>query len=263
MSIQRINAMIIRYMYVWFRSIERFMWSFGWPFLDLIIWGITSSYLQKQSITSFSIVTFILGGVIFWNILWRAQNEMSVNFLEEAWNHNLINIFSSPLKISEYLISAIILNLIKLIVTVTTLTVSAFVLYKFNFYTTFGWHIPFLLINLLLIGWSAGIFINALLLRYGWSLSELAWAIVFVLQPFSCVFYPREALPVWAQKISLILPSSYVFEEMRSILFSGNINWFNLYLSFGLNLVYLVLSIKFFYYMYDRARDLGKLVKLN
>jgi ABC-2 type transport system permease protein len=263
MSSQRIIGIVIRHLYIWPRSLERLMWNFGWPFLDLIIWGLASSYLQKNLALSFSIVTFFLGGVIFWNILWRAQNEVAVNFLDEAWNHNLINIFSTPLKSSEFLLGMVIINLLKLVFTVGSLTLGGFIIYKFNFFSSFGFFIPFLLLNLLLIGWSVGFFVIGLILRFGWSVSEMAWAIAFLIQPFSCVFYPITALPSWGQKIALTFPSSYVFEEMRRILFKGEVVWNNLLISFFLNILYLVLSLLFFRFMFEKAREHGRLVKLN
>lgn len=263
MNKTRIFAMVIRHLYIWPRTLERLMWNFGWPFLDLIIWGLTMSYLQRVSLATVSMVTFILGGVILWTILWRAQNEVAVNFLDEAWNHNLINIFSSPLKPGEFLISMLIINSIKLFFTITSLTIAAFIFYKFNFISSFGIYLPILLLNLLLIGWIVGFFVIGIILRFGFSVAELAWAIAFIVQPFSCVFYPLSSLPLWAQKIALLLPSSYVFEEMRRILFTGGVNWNNLFISFSLNIFWLILSLWFFRLMFENARIHGRLVKLN
>jgi hypothetical protein len=89
MNSQRIIAIVIRHLYIWPRSFERWMGALGWPFFDLVIWGLTISYLQKYSQASFSLLTFMLGGLIFWTIVWRVQNDISVNFLDEAWNKNL------------------------------------------------------------------------------------------------------------------------------------------------------------------------------
>lgn len=263
MNKNRILAIIIRHLYIWPRSLERLTGTFGWPLLDLVIWGLMSSYLNKSLILNVSLVTIFLGGLIFWTFTWRTQNDVSVNFLDEAWNKNLINLFASPLTAGEFLVAMIGLSIVKLTFTAISLFIGAFILYHFNFIGTFGLYTPLLMINLLLFGWSYGFLVNGLILRFGYSVQELAWVFIGLIQPFSCVFYPLSALPDWAQKIALILPTTYVFEEMRRILFTGQINWINLLISFSLNLVYLILGLIFFRLMYEKAREYGRLVKLN
>lgn len=263
MNRHRIFAIVMRHLYIWPRSLERLTWNFGWPFLDLVIWGLTMNYIQKTSQSTLSLINLMLGAIIFWTIVHRAQNEVSTNFLDEAWNRNLINIFSSPLTKYEFLIATVILNCIKLFFTLTSLTLGAYLFYKFNVISSFGLYIPFLLVNLLIVGWSIGFVVVGLILRFGFTVAELAWAIAIVIQPFSCVFYPLSALPSWAQKIALLLPSTYVFEEMRRINFNGQVIWSNLLISFGLNIVYLALSLWFFNLMFEKAREHGRLVKLN
>ena len=117
MSTKRIFAIVIRHLYLWPRNLDRLMGSFGWPILEISIWGITMSYFQKNLSNSLSIVTVILGSVIMWQILARTQTEISIVFLDEVWNKNLINIFSSPLTKAEFLVSIIVLNTIKIIFT--------------------------------------------------------------------------------------------------------------------------------------------------
>lgn len=263
MSSKRIMAVVIRHLYIWPRTLERLMGSFGWPILDLIIWGLTTSYLQKNSGASFSFLNIILGAVIFWTIAWRMQNDISVNFLDEAWNKNLINIFSSPLTKGEFLAAMSILGIIKLTITMFSLTIGAFLLYRFNLFSSFGFYIPVIVVNLLLFGFLFGILINGLILRFGYTVAEFAWALIALVSPFSCVFYPLNSLPFWAQKVALLLPTTYVFEEIRHIMIFGFVNWHNLLLSFCLNLVYLILALWFFNLMFEKARDYGRLVKLN
>lgn len=263
MSIKRIIAVVIRHLYIWPRTIERLMGAFGWPIFDLIIWGLVSSYLMKSSNLSFSLMTFILGGLIFWTITWRIQNDISVNFLDEGWNQNLINLFSSPLTRWEFLSAMVILGLIKIFFTALSITVGAIILYHFNFYSTFGLFIPILVLDVLFFGWTYGFFVNGLILRFGYTVAEFAWALIAVIQPFVCVFYPLKSLPIWAQKIGLVLPPTYVFEEMRRIIATGTLNINNLLISFGLNFFYLILSLVFFQLMFEKARENGRLVKLN
>ncbi|MEK7523222.1 MAG: ABC transporter permease [Patescibacteria group bacterium] len=263
MSYRRILAIVIRHLYVWPRNMDRLMGSFGWPILEITIWGITMSYFQQNLSNSLSVLTVILGSVIMWQILARTQTEISIVFLDEVWNKNLINIFSSPLTKAEFLVSIVLLNTIKIFFTILSLMIVGYFYFKFNLISSFGLYLPFLLLNLLLVGWSVGFFVIGVIMRFGYRVQELAWAIFLVTQPFSCVFYPISALPPWAQSIALLLPSSYLFEEMRNILSKNSINMSNLYISFTLNIIYLSLSIWFFSAMFEKAREQGRLVKLN
>ncbi len=263
MNINRILAIVIRHMYIWPRSLERWQGSLGWPLLGLISWGMTMSFFQKSASFGFSIVAFLLGGVIFWEFTSISQREISVNFLDEAWNKNLINIFSAPVTPGEFLVANVIVGLIKLAFTMMVMILGALIFYQFNVFTTYSLYIPFFIGNLLFFGITFGFIINGLILRYGYNIEELTWALVAWVSPFSCIYYPLSAIPEWAQKIAVILPSTYIFEEMRRMVMGQSVIWTNLLISFLLNIFYLFLSILFYKRMFKSALIHGRLVKLN
>jgi ABC-2 type transport system permease protein len=64
------------------------------------------------------------------------------------------------------------------------------------------------------------------------------------------VFYPVTVLPGWMQAIALILPPSYVFEGMRSVVAGQPPPWDRLAIGGTLALVYLVLACLFFFAVY-------------
>jgi len=59
------------------------------------------------------------------------------------------------------------------------------------------------------------------ILRQGMGAEGLAWTVVFTLSPLSCIYYPVSTLPGWLQHAAWALPSTYVFEGMRTVLFTG------------------------------------------
>src|SRR5207237_350857 len=73
---------------------------------------------------------------------------------------------------------------------------------------------------LLVMGWALGMAICGLILRQGMGAEGLAWTVVFTISPISAVYYPVSILPGWLQHVSWVLPSTYVFEGMRAVLFS-------------------------------------------
>lgn len=263
MNTNRILAIVIRHMYIWPRSLERWQGSLGWPLLGLISWGMTMSFFQKSASFGFSIVSFLLGGIIFWEFTSISQREISVNFLDEAWNKNLINIFSSPITSGEFLVANVIVGLVKLTVTMTVMILVALIFYKFNIFAAYNLYIPFFVGSLLFFGITFGFIINGLILRYGYNIEELTWALVAWVSPFSCIYYPLSAIPEWAQKIAVLLPSTYIFEEMRRMVITQQVVWTNLLISLGLNIFYLILSFIFYKRMFKNALIHGRLVKLN
>lgn len=262
MNISRIYAVIMRHLYVWPRGVERFMWSVGWPLLELLIWGLTTAYLQSNSMVDISFTTLILGGIIIWGMTTRLQLETTINFLEELWNKNLLNMFTTPLTLTEYLVATIILGIIKMIFSASLLVTVAFFFYKFNI-LQFNWYLPLILINLMIFGWVFGFFVTGLLIRFGRNIEEFAWSLIYFLQPFVGVFYPLSSLPTWAQNIGHFIPLSYIFEEMRRYIFSGYMETDKLFYSLFLNIVYLILSLWFLNLMFEKAKESGRLTKLD
>ncbi len=85
---------------------------------------------------------------------------------------------------------------------------------------------------------------------------------MFIIAPFSAVYYPLSALPGWAQKISIFIPSSYVFEGARQVITLGEMNWQKVIITLSLNVLYLALALTFFKASFKKVLDRG-LVKFQ
>ena len=260
MKWHRIWGLILRYNYLFKHSLDRQIDAFYWPTVDLVIWGVTSTYLASQSKNIPFAVLMILSGIVLWIILWRGQYEFTVNILDDMWNKNLVNLFVSPLKLSEWLTTFVILGIVKSLVSVSFAALVALVLYKVNLFV-FGFQLlPFLFL-LLMTGWCVGLFVGGLIVRYGGKVQNFAWSMVFLIAPFSAIYYPLSALPVWAQKIALIVPSSYLFEGSRQVILTGHTDTYKLAIAFFLNLIYMMLGLVFFQKSFKKVLQRG-LVKL-
>lgn len=262
MKLHRIQALLIRHLYLYKRSLPRLMDVFYWPIMDLLVWGFFSVYLQKQTLGDFNLISVLLGALIFWDFLNQSQKAVSVAFLEDVWERNLLNIFVTPLRVSEFLTATVLLGFIRIFLVSIVLGVLAFFFYSFNIFQ-FGFYLIPLIANLLLFGWTLGIFTTAIILRYGTQAQILAFGFIFIIQPFSAVFYPLQVLPVFLQKIAFFLPSAHVFEGMRGILAGGAFPADQLFIAFILNIIYLAVCIAFFYAKFRRAKAKGILLKLD
>ena len=255
-SYRRVWGMILRHLYNFRHNLDRLTDAFYWPALDIIIWGLTISSLEKQGQAAFGQIAMILFAAILWYIVWRGQGEITIGLLEEFWSENFANLFTTPLTVTEWMIASCLLGLIKLILTVVFTAALAWFLYSANFLSLGLAVVPFIT-SLLIFGWAFGFFMAGLFLRAGTNIQTLAWAGGFALMPFSAVYYSFETLPLWVQKVGLWLPTTYIFEGMRKVIFSGTVPWDMIAKSFGLNAIYLVLSIWFFYRSFAKARRNG------
>ena len=260
MKAHRIWALVSRHLYLYKRSLPRLMEVFYWPLLDLLLWGFITIYLKgyKENLPGY--VTFFIGALILWDILFRSQSGISVSFLEEIWSRNLLNLFVSPLKVSEFLISTMLISIFKVIAISVVSAILALIFYSFNI-LSIGISLLPLVINLLIMGWAIGIITTALILRYGQQAEILAWGLAFLFQPVSAVFYPVDVLPGFLRAIAKFIPSSHVFEGMRGVIRGGGIPINELIWASGLNVVYLTSSIIFFNWTFKIAKIKGSLVK--
>lgn len=256
MRLHRVWAVILRYIFLFRHSFDRMSDVFYWPTIDLIIWGLTIHFLTSVAPNSSQIVLAILSAYIFWVIIWRGQYEITVNLLEDLWNKNLVNIFVAPLKFSEWVIALILEGIIKAFVSFIFAGLVAYLMYRLNI-TMFGWYIlPFSLM-LIMTGWWVGFFVAGFIFRFGTKVQTLAWTIAWVIGPFSAIFYPVSSLPNWAQKISALIPISYVFESAREIVYKGQTDLSKLFIPFVLNIVYLILSLIFVRRSFNKVLEKG------
>jgi ABC-2 type transport system permease protein len=89
--------------------------------------------------------------------------------------------------------------------------------FGFNLYAM-GLALAAFFINLILTSWAVGIFVSGVVMRNGLGAENLAWSVMFLLMPLTCVYYPVSVLPAWLQVIAWSLPPTYVFEGMRALL---------------------------------------------
>lgn len=256
MKIHRVYALILRHFYNLQRSFDRLSDVFYWPTIDLILWGLAGSYFASLSPNSHIYITTVIGSILLWIVVWRAQNEITINILAELWDKNLVNIFVSPLKLSEWITSLLIMGFLKSIVSISFASLVAFFLYKINILSYGLYLIPFISL-LLMSGWWVGFLVAAIIIRFGSRIQTLAWTVPWAVAPFSAIYFPVAILPHWAQFISRGLPSSYIFEGGRQVILEHTLNWSFVFISFALNLLYLVIAIFIFRWSFRKAMDRG------
>jgi ABC-2 type transport system permease protein len=258
----RVNAVLLRHLFTWPRSLERLADAFWWPVFNLFTWGLVTSFLDQQTGSLQLFVNVFLGGTVMWLLVYRIQEEMGVTFLQEAWDRNLLNMLVSPLTIWEFNAAILAIGMVKLILSAVLMLLLSYVFYAFNIFR-FGFIILPYAINLLVVGWWLGLIINGLIIRYGYRVQAFAWTLSLVIQPFSGVFYPVSAMPVWMQHVAKVLPTSYIFEGMRLVMLEGKVDTAGLLAAIFWNIVYSVFGIWYFVYCYRKAKESGMIMKFS
>jgi ABC-2 type transport system permease protein len=90
---------------------------------------------------------------------------MAVGFLDELWSKNLVNLFGSPLSVSEYITGLITVSLVKAIIGMAAESLIALLWYRYNIFPMLLTFVPFIF-NLVLFGLAVGIAVTGLIFRY-------------------------------------------------------------------------------------------------
>lgn len=265
MSFKRIYAIFIRQWFLFRGNPIRLVTVFLWSIMNIVLWGFITKYLGSLGQAAFSFATALLGAIILSEFMSRIQQGVMTSFLEDIWSQNFINFFASPLEIREYLGGLVLTSIATSLAGFIALIIIAGVVFGYNIFEIGLFILPFLLI-LFLFGIAVGLFITAIIFRFGPSAEWLGWPLPFLLSIFSGVFYPIATLPSAFQIIARLIPASYVFESLRSIL-SGSHFYsellFNLAAGALLAVFYLLLSYIFFLRVYRANLQSGALARFG
>jgi ABC-2 type transport system permease protein len=260
LSWRRIAAMIERYFYLLRSSWPRLLELIYWPAVQMFMWGFLQLYIgQNAGYFARAGGTFI-GAVLLWDILFRGQLGFSVSFLEEMWSRNLANLMMSPLKPIEFVIAMMVMSIVRLLIGMVPVSLLAIGFFGFNLYGL-GLALAVFFLNLILTSWAVGIFVSGVVMRNGLGAENLAWTIMFLLMPLTCVYYPVAVLPRWLQTFAWSLPPTYVFEGMRALLIDHVFRGDLMLEALGLNVVLFAIAVSLFVILLDSARRQGSLLQ--
>jgi ABC-2 type transport system permease protein len=152
------------------------------------------------------------------------------------------------------------MSIVRLMIGMIPVTALALVFFGFNFYAL-GFALAAFFLNLILTSWSVGIVVSGFVMRNGMGAESLAWTVMFVLMPLTCVYYPVSILPGWLQWLAWALPPTYVFEGMRALVLEGTFRADLMLTAFALNLVYFAVAVTVFLGLLRSARRIGSLLQ--
>lgn len=258
-SPRRLGAMVLRYLYLLRSSGPRMLEVFYWPTVQLILWGFITQFFMTNSSWLAQASGVLMAAVLLWDVLFRGQLGVSLAFFEEMYSRNLGHLFVSPLRPYELILALLTISFIRTLAGVGVAAALAVPLFGFSIFSL-GLPLIGFFANLLIMGWSIGLMVSSLVLRYGLGAESLAWVAIFALAPVSGIYYPIAILPDWLQPVAWALPSSHVFEGMRAVLIEQQMRWDHLLAAIGLNILYIALGSGLFLYAFQVARRRGSLL---
>lgn len=262
MAFTRAAAVVLRQFYLIRGSPSRIFPLFVWVAIDMVLWGFMSRYLNSVTAPGLDFVPALLGAVLLWDFLTRVMQGVTMAFFEDVWSRNFLNIFATPLSITEYVGGLVLSSIATSAIGLLVMLLVAGAAFGLSLLTYGLMLVPFLLV-LFLFGIALGIFGAAVVLRLGPSAEWFVWPIPAVISPFAGVFYPLSTLPEWMRAVSHLLPPSYVFEGMRTIVAGGAFSGTTLLWGVGLSLLYILLACWFFTRIFRYAVRTGLIARYS
>jgi ABC-2 type transport system permease protein len=258
----RIGALVLRQLYLLRGSPARLLPLFAWVAIDVVLWGFITRWLNAVSGARFDFVPVLLGAVLLWDFFGRVMQGVTMAFFEDVWSRSFLNVFATPITVPEYvggLVASTVLTSAVGLAVMLALAGAAFGLHLL----AHGLVVVPLLGVLFLFGIALGVAATALVLRLGPAAEWLVWPIPAVLSPFAGVFYPVSTLPAWMRAVSRVLPPTYVFEALRTLLAGGTVPTSALLWGGGLAVLHLALAAWLFARVFRLAVRTGLLARYS
>ncbi len=256
MNFQRVWAVVLRHLRLTIRDFGHLATLFYWPLLDMLLWSFTGRWIQSAQAATPNIGLVLVIGMFFWQIINRSGFEIALCLVEELYSYNIVNLFSTPLRLREWIVAAIILSLI----TAGIVGLYCFCLIKLVYGIELSYLVPKIIpfiIPLFLSGSWIGFMTSIPVIYIGVRAQALVWIMGWLFAPFIGAFYPLEVLPSWAQKISYCLPMTYIFEGMRAYFLRQESPLHYLCGSLLLSFFYNGIFILLFAYTFKKSKQYG------
>jgi ABC-2 type transport system permease protein len=250
----RIKALLIRYYYS-SASISRLTEYLFWPLVDIAFYGLIAMWSQNIA-NEPQIMNIFIMALILWQLIHRSHMEICHNLMVEFTDRNFMNFVASPLREWEWILGLMLSGAWKTFLSLAYCCLIAYLLFGVNFFslgTGLLVFIPLCIIN----GWITGLIAGGFVVSAGAKTYQVPWVIIMIAALLSTLFYPIEILPTYYQYLVASFPMTYIFQQMRFLLTTKELNIHLLWLGSLLTALYLAIALKFFMHMFKRSRILG------
>lgn len=260
-NFKKILGLSLHYFFAMKRNPARLIEIFVWPSFEVLVFGLLAASQTEKSFDSSRLAIQILAGVTYWNCTARIIQESVAQFIDDFTSRNIQNIMIAPISLGHIVVGTIVASTIKLCVSLLVLAAALAVVYP-SFFSLIGIYALLWVAQLELFGIALSLFALGGIFLFGERASFGGWLLSTVLQVFSLVFYDRSALPEPLQTISRAVPSSYIFETIRSLQQRITPLYADSLIVLSLIAAYLMLGGVFVSWALKQSRKNGTLTKL-
>lgn len=229
------------------------------PITTIIIYGMFVEFIKDKSLEAGLIVLIIN---ILWQFAFLAQNHINMLINEDSWSGSFKQIMASGISGFEYLIARIFSSIMVSVIFIFITLIMSIYLFDIPIILT-EWKIFSLIIIATLISSIAlSVFVAGCIIALGREYSFLAWSMMQLFVMFSAPFFPVSIYPAFMQPIVMVMPFTNAFESAR-LLMSGIGNFSVAINGLYISLLYLIISIPFYKYIFEKARKKGWLTRLG
>ncbi len=260
MRLRRIKSVVNHSWHHLTHSMETWVDIFWFPIVQTAVFASIGVYFAEQSGSGAG--QHVVLGILFWYAMEAGSYAIAVGMLWEVWARNFSTLFASPLMLEEFIAGQMIFGFVKQVLTVSVLSLVAFLVFHFSIFSI-GVSLPIHLLLLMAFGWVMGLVALGLILRFGTRIQSVAWGLIYIVQPIVGVFYPVSILPAGVQQVAYALPPTYVFESARTIMAGGQPRWDYLLYATVLTCIYMLFAYFYMKWTWSYARRAGTLAQME
>lgn len=246
------------------RVLARAKWKlaeyFYFPITTIIIWGLFSLYANQFAVEAGLIVLIVN---VYWNFSLVAQSSVNQSMNVDNWSGSLKQILMSGISAFEYITARMLFSL--LISTILFTILGAMSIWFFGFTQLLAQPLTYIALAgiSLLSSMALSLLVAGAKIIVGREYDFFAWTALQFFILFSAPFFPREVLPPVMYELSTIMPFTYIFESIRTLIATGTLPFSLLLTSLVVSVAYFLMMIPFYHYSFKRGRKTGELVRMD
>lgn len=259
MKWHRVHAIAVHTWYHLHHSVETWVDIFWFPLINMTM--IASLALFFAGAGNPLQGRLMVVGLVLWFAIETGSYSIAVGALWEIWARSFSVLFISPLKLYEFIAGQIVFAVLKQCIILVLAGSIGYAISGFNVFSL-GGTLAWVVFGLLVFGWIFGIFVLALVIRFGTRIQSLAWGLVYILQPLIGVYYPLSIFPEWVRRISYALPPTYLFDVVRAHITGKDVPSV-LVPVILLTTCYAIGAVSFLWFSWKHAQESGALARME
>jgi hypothetical protein len=220
------------------------------PVIFFVVWGLLfSSGLIDQSVA---------GDLLIVNLIWAScgalQKQASLSIMYDLWSREFVELFRAGVTARQYLSAMVVFGF-----GVGALSALVYLILAPICFGADLSKLSWILLSMPVYGMAA-ISISCMGIGIIYRSSQLYGFVggvtLQIAIALSSPFVPRDDLPTWWQKITYLIPFSWVFEAVRSSSFTA------LVIGQIVSLIWFAIAVSFYFQSFDFAKAKGKLSRI-